>query len=284
MTPYERPDLGGRVAFVTGTTRGIGKAIALALAECGCDVVSTGKTAEPREDREGTIHRTAEAVRDRGAESLAIQLDVRDEAQVHAAIDETVDRFGRLDVLVNNAGAIQMADVEDLPAKRFDLLMDVNARGAYVCSRAALPHLEADEGGHVLMASPPADVEATPGRAAYGLSKIGMTFLAKSLAGEVAGDGVGVNAIWPVTAIDTRATRHFGMGTEEDWRTPDVVADAVLEVVSRDPGACNGNAFYDEEVLREAGVADLSPYAVVEGADPAPLSAWLFDPDYERPE
>ena len=283
MTPYDRPDLDGRVAFVTGTTRGIGKEIALALAECGCDVVSTGKTAEPDADKEGTIHETAEAIRERGSESLALQLDVRDEAQVEAAIEETVDRFGRLDVLVNNAGAIHLADVEDLPAKRFDLLMDVNARGAYVCSRAALPHLK-DGGGHVLMASPPIHVEEAPGRAAYALSKVGMTFLAKSLAGEVAGDGVGVNAFWPVTAIDTRATRYFGMGTEEDWRTPAIVADAVLEIVSRDPSECTGNAFYDEEVLREAGVSDFSPYAVVEGTDPAPLSAWLFDPDYERPD
>ena len=284
MSAYERPDLDGRVAFVTGTTRGIGKEIALALAECGCAVVSTGKTAEPEDDKAGTNHETADEIRERGSEALAVQLDVRDEAQVQAAIDATIERFGRLDVLVNNAGAIQLADVEDLPAKRFDLLMDVNARGAYVCSRAALPHLKAGDGGHVLMASPPIRVEEAPGRAAYALSKLGMTFLAKSLAAEVADDGVGVNAFWPVTAIDTRATRYFGMGSESDWRTPAIVADAVLEIVSRDPAACTGNAFYDEEVLREAGVSDFSPYAVVEGADPAPLSAWLFDPDYERPE
>lgn len=281
---FEKPDLSGRVAFITGTTRGIGKEIALSLAECGCTIVSTGKTAEPQEDKAGTIHQTAEAVREQGETALAIQLDVRDEEGIHDAIDKTIEEFGRLDILINNAGAIQMANIEEMPANRFDLMMDVNVRGAYVCSRAALPYMKKQDHGHILMASPPIEIGKAPGKAAYGLSKLGMTFVAQSLAQEVSGQNIGVNAFWPVTAINTRATRYFGMGTEQDWRTPEIVSDTVLEIVSRPPSECTGNAFYDEEVLREAGVEDFSHYAVSEDSDPAPLSAWLFDPDYEQPE
>lgn len=287
MPGLDRPDLTGQTAFVTGTTRGIGKALALAFADCGANVVSTGKTSEADSygddrDLEGTIERTAREVRDRGAEALSIRLDVRDEAAVAAAVEETVDEFGSLDVLVNNAGAIQIANVEDVPANRFDLLMDVNVRAAYVCTRQALPYLREQGGGHVVMNSPPATMKPQPGKAAYALSKYGMTHVAQSLAAETRGDGIGVNAVWPVTAIDTRATRHFGLGSEADWRSPDVYVDAVLELLGRDPADCTGNAFYDEDLLREAGVTDFSDYAVVDGADPAPMSALLFDPEFSR--
>lgn len=280
---YDRPDLSGRVAFITGTSRGVGKAFALALAECGCDVVSTGKTSEEsdygdEQDLDGTIEGTAREVRGRGQEALAIRLDVRDASSVRSAIDRTIDEFGRLDVCVNNAGAIQLASVEEMPADRFDLMTEVNVRGAYVTSRAALPHLR-ETGGHLVFNAPPNVQPAAPGKAAYAWSKQGMTFLAKSLAGEL--DDVGSNAIWPVTALDTRATRYFGLGTEDDWRTPEVLADALLELVSRAPADCTGNAFYDEELLREAGVTDFSSYNLTEG-DPEPMSARMFDPEFAR--
>jgi citronellol/citronellal dehydrogenase len=131
--------------------------------------------------------------------------------------------------------------------------------------------------------SPPLGMEAAPGKAPYALSKLGMTFLARSLAAELDDEPVGVNALWPVTAIESEATRHFGMGTPEDWRTPAVVCDALEEILSRDPRTFSGRALYDEDLLRAAGVEDFSEYAVVEGADPGPMSAQLFDPDYERP-
>jgi NAD(P)-dependent dehydrogenase (short-subunit alcohol dehydrogenase family) len=282
MTDLERPDLSGQVALVTGTTRGIGKALALSLADCGAAVVSTGKTVDDSDsDLEGTIHKTADAVRERGSESMAVQLDVRDADACEAAVEETVDRFGQLDLLVNNASAIQIASVEELPPKRFDLLMDVNARGTYAISRAAVPHLR-DGGGRIVTNAPPLTVDRAPGQAAYAYSKLGMTFLTLSLAEELSGSGVAASTVWPVTAIDTRATRYFGLGTEEDWRTPQVYCDAVLELLRREPESVTGRSFYDEELLREAGVEEFSRYAVVEGTDPGPTSAQMFDPDFSR--
>jgi citronellol/citronellal dehydrogenase len=276
-------ELAGKVAFVTGTSRGIGKALALSLADAGMAVVSTGKTVEEREDLPGTIGQTAAEIRDRGGDAIAVELDVRDEANVQSAVERTVSEFGSLDVVVNNAGAIHFGPVAETPPKRFDLLTDVNVRGAHVTTHAALPHLCEGDWGHVVNMSPPLGMEAAPGKAPYAWSKLGMTFLAKSLAAELGDDPVAVNALWPVTAIESQATRHFEMGTPEDWRTPQVVCDALLELLSRDPRDCSGNAFYDEELLREAGVDDLSGYAVVEGSDPGPFSARLFDPEFERP-
>lgn len=282
MTELERPDLSERVALVTGTTRGIGKALALSLAECGADVVSTGKTVDDSDsDLEGTIHKTADEVRERGVESVAVQLDVRDAENCEAVVEEAVAELGGLDILVNNASAIQLATVEDLPADRFDLLMDVNARGTYAMSRAALPHLK-DGGGHIVTNAPPVTVDRAPGKAAYAYSKLGMSFLTLSLAEELSDTDVAASTVWPVTAIETRATRYFGLGTEEDWRTPQVYCDAVLELLHREKEAVTGESFYDEELLRGAGVEDFSRYAVVEGADPGPTSAAMFDPDFQR--
>jgi len=284
----EKPDLSGRTAFVTGTTRGIGKAIALALAEQGCNVVSTGKTTEEDDygeerDLEGTIERTAREVEQRGAEALPIRLDVRDEENVEAAAEEAIDHFGEVNVVINNASAIQLATVEDLPPKRFDLLMDVNVRGTYLVSRAFAGHLKRVEDAWILTNAPPINVDRSPGQAPYAWSKMGMTFVTLSLAGELDGHDVGCNTFWPVTAIDTRATRYFGLGTEDDWRSPEIVSDTVLEILRHDPAEFTGNALYDEAFLREAGVEDFSAYNLTPG-DPAPTSAGMFGPGYERPE
>jgi NAD(P)-dependent dehydrogenase (short-subunit alcohol dehydrogenase family) len=274
--------LDGRTAFVTGTTRGIGKAVALALAKHGCDVVSTGKTIDDTDsDLEGTIHKTAQECEERGVDAHAIQLNLRDAEQVEAAAEEAIDVFGEVDIVINNASAIQLANVEEMPANRFDLMTEVNIRGTYLTSRAFVPHLREIGGGHVLTNAPPVTVDRAPGKAAYAWSKMGMTFVTLSLADELAGDGIAANAFWPVTAIDTRATRYFGMGTEDDWRSPEIVSDTVLELLGRDPEAFTGRAVYDEEVLREAGVSDFSQYNLTEG-DPAPTSARMFDPEYER--
>ena len=276
LTP---PDLTGRTAFITGTTRGIGKRIALSLADAGCNVVSTGKTVDDSDSElEGTIHKTVEACEDRGVEAHAIELDVRDAENVEAAAAEAIEVFDEVDIVINNASAIQLASVEDLPANRFDLLTEVNVRGTYLTSRAFIPHLREIGGGHVLTNAPPVSVDRSPGQIAYAWSKMGMTFVTLSLAGELEDDGIAANAFWPVTAIETRATRYFGMGTEDDWRSPEIVADAVLELLDRDPADFTGQAVYDEDVLREAGVSDFSEYNLTEG-DPAPTSARMFEAD-----
>jgi len=283
------PDLTGQTAFITGTTRGIGKAIALALAEQGCNVVSTGKTSEEddygeEKDLEGSIEQTARECREKGVEALPIKLDVREEENVEAAAQEAIDHFGEVNIVINNASAIQIANVEDLPANRFDLLTDVNVRGTYLTTRAFLDHLkEVEEDAWLLTNAPPVTVDRGPGEAPYAWSKMGMSFVTLSLATEVGGHDIGCNSFWPVTAIDTRATRYFGMGTEDDWRTPEIVSDTVLEILGRDPAEYTGNAVYDEDLLREVGVEDFSEYNLTEG-DPAPTSAQMFDPSYDRPE
>ncbi|MCL9817561.1 SDR family oxidoreductase [Natronocalculus amylovorans] len=272
------PDLTDKTAFITGTTRGIGKSIALALAEAGCNIVSTGKTVDDSEsDLEGTIHKTAAACAEHGVETLAIQLDVRDPAAVEAAVEHTVDTFGGIDIVINNASAIQLANIADLPPKRFDLLTDVNIRGTFLVSRACIPHLQANEdGGWILTNAPPITVDRAPGLAPYAWSKLGMSFLTLSLAHELKSDGIGCNTFWPETAIDTRATRYFGLGTEDDWRTPEIVSDAVLSILTNDPAEYTGNALYVEDILRDAGVTDFSEYNVTAG-DPAPMSKQMFE-------
>lgn len=285
----EKPDLSGSTAFITGTTRGIGKHIALALADQGCNIVSTGKTSEEGDygedkDLEGTIEQTAREAEERGVEALPIQLNVRDEAEVEAAAQQAIDHFGEVNIVINNASAIQLLPTEQLPPNRFDLMVDVNIRGTYLTARAFIDHLkEIETDSWVLTNAPPIKIDRSPGHAPYTWSKLGMSFITLSLADELSNHDVGCNTFWPVTAIDTRATRHFGLGTEDDWRTPDIVSDTVLEILSRDPAEFTGNAIYDEDLLREAGLEDFSEYNLTEG-DPAPLSAQITDPDYARPE
>ena len=284
----EKPDLSGSTAFITGTTRGIGKRIALDLAEQGCNVVSTGKTSEHDDygedrDLEGSIEQTAREVEERGAEALPIKLDVRDAATVEAAAQEAIEQFGEVNVVINNASAIQLMTVEDMPPNRFDLMTDVNVRGTYLTSRAFIDHLKDVDDAWILTNAPKIKIDRSPGSAPYTWSKLGMSFVTLSLADELSGYDVGCNTFWPVTAIDTRATRHFGLGTEDDWRTPKIVSDTVLEILSRDPAEFTGHAVYDEELLREAGLTDFSEYNLTEG-DPAPMSAQMTDPEYARPE
>ncbi len=283
----EKPDLSGSTAFITGTTRGIGKQIALALAEQGCNIVSTGKTSEEDdygEDKnlEGTIEQTARDVEQHGVEALPIQLDVRDEDAVETAATEAIDHFGEVNIVINNASAIQLFTVEDLPPKRFDLMTDVNVRGTYLTARAFIDHLKGVENAWILTNAPPVTIDRSPGSAPYTWSKLGMSFITLSLADELTAYDIGCNSFWPVTAIDTRATRYFGLGTEEDWRTPDIVSDAVLAILNHDPAEFTGNAVYDEEILREAGIEDFSAYNLTPG-DPEPRSAQMTDPEYTRP-
>jgi citronellol/citronellal dehydrogenase len=250
----------GRVAFITGASRGVGRCLALALARAGADIVVAAKTVEPNPKLPGTIHAVAAEVEALGRRALAVQVDVRDEGAVAGAVKAALDRFGRIDVLVNNAGALFWQPVADTPMSRFDRVMGVNVRGAFACTHEVLPAMVAQGWGHILMMSPPVDPAAAVGKVAYAVSKFGMTLIAHGLAGEVAGKNVACNALWPATLIESYATINFALGDAKVWRKPDIIADAALRIFAKEPGSFTGHALIDEDFLRSEGVTDFSPY------------------------
>lgn len=265
-----------QVAIVTGASRGIGKAIAIGLAKEGCDVVIASKTAEPDPRLPGTIYDTAREVEDLGRRALPLKVDVRFDDQIRAMMAHTIEQLGRLDILINNAGALYLNSVEETPAKRFDLVMGVNARAAFLCCQAAIPHLRRSGGGHIVMMSPPVTLSPPVGKSAYVLSKYGMTMIAQALAEELRGERIAVNSLWPVTAVDTQAVRHFAFGGEASWRKTDIMVDATLTLLGRDPTVYSGRAYLDEEILREEGMADFSRYSCVPGTVPPPLASYFL--------
>lgn len=261
--------LEGRVAFITGATRGVGKALAVALARQGCDIVVTGKTIQDRPELPGTIFDTAAAVEEAGRAALAFQLDVRDDEAVARAVAATMERFGRLDILVNNAGALFWHPLKDTPLKRFDLVMGVNARGSFACIHHALPHMLHGGWGHILNMSPPVDPAGAEGKIAYAISKFGMTLIAHGLAGELRGTKVACNALWPATLIESYATITWGLGDRRLWRKPDILVDASLRILAKPPASFSGHALIDEDFLRAEGIDDFTRYRC--------------DPDHEPP-
>jgi len=265
----------GRTAFITGASRGIGKAIALRLAAEGADIVVTGKTVEPHRTLPGTIHTAAEEIRAAGGSAIAIPMDVRDEGQVENAVDRALDQFGRIDILVNNASAISLTGTATTPMKRFDLLHQVNVRGTFLCTQKCLPHVKRAGGGHVLNIAPPLNFTARwfAPHAAYSISKYGMSLCVLGMAEEFRSDGIAVNALWPRTIIDTAALVLVPGVDRARSRTPTIMADAACEILSRDPATCTGRFFVDEDVLREAGVIDFSRYRT----DPASREELLDD-------
>jgi citronellol/citronellal dehydrogenase len=250
----------GRVAMVTGSSRGVGKALALRLAAEGCDVVVAAKTVAPDPKLPGTIGETAREVEALGRRALAAELDVRDDAAVERVVKQALAEFGRIDFLVNNAGALYWRSVAETEMKRFDLVMGVNARGAFACARHVLPSMLAQRFGHILMLSPPVDPRAGAGKVAYALSKFGMTLVAQGIAEEVRGQGVAANALWPATLLESQATIRWGLGDRSLWRKPDIVADAMVAIFSKPPDALTGQALIDEDFLRAEGVTDFARY------------------------
>jgi len=265
--------LAGRTAVVTGSTRGVGRACALALAQAGANVVVTGKSVTERERLPGTIQSVAAELEAAapGVGVLAQRCDVRQPDQIEALVDATLARFGAIDIWVNNAGAAWWHPVEETPARRFDLVMDVNFRGPHEAARLILPHMRAQGSGHIVNMSPPVHrPDMVGGKAAYMVSKFGMTYLAIALAEELAGEPIAVNALWPVTLIESYATINLGLGERAQWRRPEILADALVAMVRQDPSALgSGRAWLDEEALRELeGVEDFSAYACVSGETP----------------
>jgi len=250
----------GRVAILTGASRGVGKALALRLAAEGCDVVVAAKTVTPDPRLPGTIGETAREVEALGRRALAAELDVRDDAAVERVVTQALAAFGRIDFLVNNAGALYWRSVAETEMKRFDLVMGVNARGAFACARHVLPGMLARRFGHILMLSPPVEPSAGAGKVAYALSKFGMTLVAQGLAEEVRGQGVAANALWPATMLESQATIRWGLGDRSLWRKPDIIADAMVAIFSKPPDEFTGQALIDEDFLRAEGVTDFARY------------------------
>lgn len=268
-----RTELSGRVALVTGASRGIGRACALALAREGCDIVVAAKTTEPDPRLPGTIFDVAREVEAIGRRALPAKCDVRDEAQIAETVRLAIERLGRIDILINNAGALWWRPVEDTPAKRFDLVMDVNVRAAFLFSRACLRPMLERGWGHIINMSPPIELSALPNKVAYLISKYGMTMLTMGLAEELKGAAVAVNSLWPATVVESQATINFGLGDRSVWRKADILADAVVAIVSKNPSVLTGKALIDEDVLRAEGVTDFEKYNCVPGAEPMRL-AW----------
>ncbi len=270
-----------KVIFITGSSRGIGREIALRCARDGAKVVITGKTVEAHAKLPGTIHSVAGEVLQAGGRALAIQLDVRDEQAIRAAVAQTVEQFGGIDVLVNNASAISLSGTLETSAKKLDLMWDVNMRATFLASQACIPYLKKAANPHILTLSPPLNLDAKwfAPHVAYSISKYGMSLCALGMAREFAADGsgakcIGVNCLWPRTTIATAAVEfNFPEAILRASRKPAIVADAAYHILTRDSRSCSGNFFVDEEVLREAGVENFGQYAVTTGV---PLFDDLF--------
>ena len=278
------PDLKGKTLFITGASRGIGLAIALAAAREGANVAIAAKTDAPHPKLPGTIHSAAAEIEKAGGRALPLVVDVREEAAVAAAIERTVATFGTLDIVVNNASAIQLTPTPETDMRRFDLMHQVNARGTYMVSKYAIPHLAKALNPHILMLSPPLDLKEKwfAGHTAYSMAKYGMSLVVLGLAGELRPKGIAVNALWPRTTIATSAIKNLlgGDMIMRRSRTPDILADAACRIFAKPAKSFTGHFLIDDTFLAADGVTDFDRYRV----DPRePLAPDFFVPDDEKP-
>ena len=264
-------DLSGKKIFVTGGSRGIGLAIALRAARDGASIAIAAKTAEVNPKLPGTIYSAAEEIKAAGGTALPIQCDLRDENAIEAAVAQAAGEFGGIDILINNASAINLTKTEATPAKRFDLMFDVNVRGTFLTSQAVIPHLKksAADGRnpHILNLSPPLSMKPVwfKNHVAYTMAKYGMSMCVLGMSAEFKRDGIGVNALWPRTAIDTAALAMIPGVDTAACRTPEILADAAYIILNRPAADCTGNFCVDDQVLASEGITDLDKYAVVPG-------------------
>ncbi|MBQ31652.1 MAG: short chain dehydrogenase [Deltaproteobacteria bacterium] len=271
--------LAGKTLFISGASRGIGLAIALRAARDGANVAIAAKTTEPHPKLPGTIYTAAEEIKQAGGQALACVVDIRDEEVVQQAVAQTVEKFGGIDILVNNASAISLTGTLQTPMKRYDLMHQINTRGTFLCSQVCLPHLLKAENPHVLNLAPPLNVETRwfAPHTAYTMAKFGMSLCVLGMAGEFKEQGVAFNALWPKTTIDTAAIRNVvGAGLANRSRKPDIMADAAHAIVTRPSRDCTGNFYVDEDVLCEEGVTDFSGYAVTAGMADSDLQPDFF--------
>lgn len=266
-----------KTVLITGASRGIGKAIAVRLAREGAHIAVAAKSIEEHPKLEGTIFSAVKEIEDAGGIALPFQLDVRNEEAIYDTVQKVVDAFGGIDILINNASAINLSGIEKLEVKRFDLMNDINVRGTFVMSQACIPYLKKAENPHILNLSPPIDMNPKwfAGYAAYTMSKYGMSMVMLGLAHELKKYKVAANALWPKTTIATAAVMNL-LGGEQiinKSRKPEIVADAAYHILRRDSSQCTGNFFIDEQVLQEEGVTDFEQYAITPGS---PLMPDLF--------
>jgi citronellol/citronellal dehydrogenase len=256
--------LKGKTLFITGGSRGIGLAIALRAAADGANLVIAAKTVEPHPKLPGTIHTAAREIEAAGGRCLPLQCDIRDEAQLARAVAAAAERFGGIDILVNNASAISLSGTMETPLKRFDLMFGINVRGTYASSQACVPHLRKASNPHLLTLSPPLNMNPRwfKNHVAYTMAKYGMSMCVLGMAEEFRSAGIAVNALWPKTIIATAALQMLPGIDPARGRKPEIMADAAHWILTQPARACSGNFFIDEEVLRKAGVTDLRRYAV----------------------
>jgi citronellol/citronellal dehydrogenase len=277
--------LKGKTLFISGGSRGIGLAIARRAARDGANVTIAAKTAEPHPKLPGTIFSAARDIEAAGGKALPVLCDIREEAQVAEAVAKTVERFGGIDVCVNNASAISLTGTLQTDMKRYDLMNQINARGTFLVSKHCIPHLKSAANPHILNLSPPLDMKAKwfKGHVAYTMAKFGMSMCTLGMSAEFEKDGIAVNSLWPLTAIDTAAVRNLlgGEAVASVSRSPEILADAAYAIITRPARETTGNFFIDEEVLRAEGVTDFSVYS---SAATGPLAGDFFVPDevFER--
>ena len=274
--------LSGRTLLMSGGSRGIGLAIALRAARDGANVVLLAKTAEPHPKLPGTIHTAAEEIEKAGGTALPVVGDVREDADVSRAVDEAVARFGGIDVVVNNASAIELLPTRDLPMKRYDLMQDINCRGTFLLSKTAIPYLERGTNPHILTLSPPIDLDPRwlGPHTGYTIAKYGMSLTTIGLAAELAEAGIAVNSLWPRTPIVTAAILNRAIMGEDrgaSARTVDIMADAAHAILTRDSRSCTGNFFLDDAVLVEAGVTDFARYRTAEREEDLRLDLYVSE-------
>lgn len=265
--------LKGRTVFITGGSRGIGLEIAKRCGADGANVAIAAKTAKPHPKLPGTIYSAAEEIEAAGGKALPLQVDIREEQEIAAAMKKTAQEFGGIDILINNASAINLTPTTETPMRRFDLMFGVNVRGTFAASQAAFPYLKESSNPHILTLSPPLNMNPKwfARHTAYTMSKYGMSMCVLGMAEEFREAGIAVNALWPKTVIATAALAMLGgLVKPENCRKPEIMADAAHAVLVRPAGGNTGNFFIDEDVLRTAGITDLERYAVEPGKPLAP--------------
>jgi citronellol/citronellal dehydrogenase len=268
------PSLVGKTLFITGGSRGIGLAIGLRAARDGANVAIAAKTTEPHPRLPGTVYSAAEEIERAGGRALPCVVDIRFEDQVKVAVDKTVQTFGGIDILVNNASAIHLSGTVETPMKKWDLMHGINVRGTFLCSQVCIPHLRKSKNPHILNNSPPPSVDARwfAPHVAYSLAKFGMSFCALAMAEEFREEGIAVNTLWPKTIIATAAVQNLLGGDDavRGSRTPEIMADAAHAILTKPSREFTGRFCVDEDVLRAEGVTDFSRYAMVPGAELIP--------------